>query len=86
MGKELKCSVEGCNRKAVVGVLLFGIYPAEQHVFFAQDYICPYLCEQHKVENEKDFRGKWWLRGVGRHKFTNRQCAQNVFTTYCSLS
>jgi len=51
-----QCSVPGCDREAVVEVLLYDLYPDGMgriyHLVCARDYTCPFLCFTHLQENE----------------------------------
>jgi hypothetical protein len=78
------CGVDGCKNPAYVEVILYDVYPAEGHVFFQQDFTCPYLCTTHMLENEMGARGERRPRGSVLYPFTNRERAQG-FTVYRPL-
>jgi hypothetical protein len=50
------CAVPGCDREAVVEVILYDVYQYTDDgvydVFYDQDESCPYLCLEHLSENE----------------------------------
>lgn len=85
MAEKRGCGVEGCNRDAVVEVIHYVIYSAEQQVFFEQDCTSPYLCAQHMMENEEGLRTERGHCGAARYPFTNSQGADD-FTIYCPLN
>lgn len=85
MKKRIKCCA--CNRKsAVYEVLLYDVYPYPQRprVFWAQDFTCPYLCNECMLENEQKAEGVRKPRGVVHYPYTNRDGAQG-FSIYRPL-
>jgi len=80
-----KCSVKGCDKKAMVEVILYDVYPSAGHVFFERDFTCPFLCLEHMVENEERAKGERKPRGLVEYPFTNLQRAQG-FTIYLPLA
>jgi hypothetical protein len=82
-----KCSVADCSNPAAVQVLLYDVYldHAGDNVFWEQDYTCPFLCEDHMIENEKRAQGERRPRGVTEYPFTNKNQAQGI-TIYYPLS
>jgi hypothetical protein len=55
-----KCAVPGCERAAVVEVILYDVYQYTDdrvyNVLYDQNYTCPYLCMEHLSENEQHCR------------------------------
>ncbi len=80
-----QCSVPGCNRGADYEVYLYDYYPVHNEEFFEQDFTCPFLCEFHMEENERDAEGEKRPRGVVDYPFSNRHGAQG-YTKYAPLS
>jgi hypothetical protein len=83
----MKCSVRGCERDAVVKVMLYDVYPHEAGadiLFLEQDCTCPFLCAQHVAENEVKAKGTRKPRGEVYYPFSNRHMAQG-FTIYFPL-
>jgi hypothetical protein len=79
-----KGCVDGCQKSAVVEVILYDIYPAEGHVFFEPDFTCQFLCASHMVENEERAKGTRQPRGYVQYPFTNKYLAAG-FTIYFPL-
>jgi hypothetical protein len=50
---EIRCGVEGCEDLAAYEVILYGIYFDSGELFFEPDITCPYLCQKHMIENER---------------------------------
>jgi hypothetical protein len=82
--QQTNCAVQGCKTNAIVEVILYDVYLAEQHVFSERDFTCPFLCATHMVENEQGARGVRKPRGVVEYPFTNKERAQG-FTIYRPL-
>jgi hypothetical protein len=82
--RKKTCAVGGCEEEAVVEVILYDVYLAEEHVFFERDHTCPFLCAKHVVENERGAEGVRQPRGSVRYPFTNQEGAQG-FTIYRPL-
>ncbi len=76
-----KCSVSGCANSATVEARLYDVYPYEHQasVFDEQDFTCPYLCDEHLVENERQAVGERRPRGSVRYPHTNRDGAARNF-------
>jgi hypothetical protein len=84
MAEKARCAVAGCTRLACVEVILYDLYPVEQHMFFERDFTFPYLCARHLAENEAGAQGVREPRGRMRYPFTNRDWAQG-FSIYRPL-
>lgn len=78
------CAVDGCENEAEVEVILYDVYLQPRHVFFEQDFTCPYLCLDHVVENEEKAEGERCPRGYVKYPHTNRNDAQG-FNIYRPL-
>jgi hypothetical protein len=75
-----KCCVDGCDKDATVEVMLYDAYgPGD--VFLEQDFTCPYLCQEHALENESASVGERRPRGYVQYPYSNRELAQG-FTVY----
>jgi hypothetical protein len=81
MGQE--CKVEGCDSPATLEVILYDFYSSLSgaKIFFEQDKTCPYICDQHAIENEKKAEGERKPRGHVSYPYTNQHGAQG-FTIY----
>jgi hypothetical protein len=80
-----QCSVTGCVRPADYEVYLYDYYPSQNEEFFEQDYTCPFLCDEHMEQNEREAEGERKPRGFVRYPFSNQNFAQG-YTTYAPLS
>jgi hypothetical protein len=86
---EIRCGVEGCEDLAAYEVILYDIYFDSGEVFFEPDITCPYLCQKHMIENERQafsFEENQGPpirqpRGTVYYPFTNKNHAQG-FTIY----
>lgn len=79
------CSVPECPNSATVEVLLYDVYlHPDGGVFSEQDRTCPFLCENHMIENEERAEGERRPRGDTRYPYTNQNGAQG-FTIYREL-
>lgn len=78
-----KCSVKGCDRKAVAEVILYDVY-SDGELFFEQDRTCPFICAKHLIENEEGAKGERKPRGMVAYPHTNQHVAQG-FTIYRPL-
>ncbi len=81
----MRCSVEGCKRPAEHEVYLYDYYPLSKEEFFQQDRTCPFLCEEHMQQNEREFQGERRPRASNWYPFTNRHAAQG-YTKYAPIS
>lgn len=81
---ERRCSAHGCDRRAEYEVYLYDYYPEVEEEFFEQDFTCPFLCEAHMEENERDAIGDRKPRGVVDYPFSNQHGAQG-YTKYAPL-
>ncbi len=79
-----KCSVEGCENNAEHKVLLVDSYPQSRKSFREQDYTCPYLCEEHRAQNEASIVGGKKPREVTSYLYSNQSRAQG-HTAYEAL-
>lgn len=70
------CSVSGCLRNAEYEVYLYDYYGPNIGEFYEQDFTCPFLCESHMQENEKQAQGDRIPRGSVSYPYTNREDAQ----------
>jgi hypothetical protein len=75
-----KCSVPACGNAATVEVRLYDFYP-DGTIFDKQDYICPFLCAHHVMENESGAKGERKPRGIVEYPHSNKQAALG-FTYY----
>ncbi|MBM2814695.1 MAG: hypothetical protein HW421_1457 [Ignavibacteria bacterium] len=64
--------------------MLYDEYPIEKIKFNEQDNTCPFLCEQHKEENEKNAVGIRKPRGFVEYPYTNKEHAQG-FSKYIPI-
>jgi hypothetical protein len=83
-----KCAVPGCGEEACVEVRLYDLYIGrgyEPEVFNERDYTCPYLCEQHLLENEEKAEGERKARGYVKYPYSNQMSALG-FTIYRDLN
>ncbi len=78
------CSVPECTNPAVYEVILYDIYLSVPDVFFERDYTCPFICNDHMVENETNMIGTREPRHGPKYPHTNRHNAQG-FTIYRPL-
>ena len=78
------CRVDGCNRDADLEVILYDFYPIRGEAFFERDHTCPFICKQHAIENEEQFKGERRPRGDSHYLYSNREGAQG-FTIYRPL-
>lgn len=79
-----RCSVSGCNHEADYKVYLYDYYDYADEEFMEGDFTCPYLCSEHKHENEKSAVGERRPRGMVRYPYTNKGMAQG-YTKYKEL-
>ena len=79
----IKCSVEGCQNKPEFEVRLYDRY-SDGYEFDERDFTCPFLCGQHKEENEAKAIGQRGPRASVQYPYSNQQCAQG-FSTYRPL-
>lgn len=54
MAETPKCSVENCGSDASVEVLLYDFYAEIPEVRLDRDFTCPFLCDDHMVQNERE--------------------------------
>jgi hypothetical protein len=80
-----KCNIRGCKKPAEFEVILYDVYPYNQHVFFERDFTCPFLCGEHMVENETNGSGTREPRGFVRYPYSNQENAIG-FTIYRPLN
>lgn len=82
-----KCSVPNCGNEAVYTTALVDYYDdgAGERWFYQQDYTCPFLCEDHKQENEEKHEGEPTPRRINSYPFTNKHGAQG-WTEYLPVS
>lgn len=80
-----QCSVIGCPRPADYEVYLYDFYSFQSEEFFEQDYTCPFLCNEHMEQNEREAEGERKPRGFVRYPFSKQNFAQG-YTTYAPLS
>jgi hypothetical protein len=73
---SIHCSVKGCPRKAEYEVYLYDYYGPYVGEFYEQDFTCPFLCEPHLQENEKQAEGERIPRGSISYPYSNREGAQ----------
>lgn len=71
-----KCSVNGCANLADFEVVLYDYYDYMKETFYEQDFTCPFICQHHLDENEKEAKGERRPRGVVYYPYTNRHHAQ----------
>lgn len=81
---KIKCYAPNCQAPVDVEVILYDVYPDEGDVFFERDFTCPFLCNQHMVENEEQARGTREPGGDMQYPFTNKNGARG-FTIYKPL-
>lgn len=79
-----KCNVPNCNNQADYLVLLTDFYRDSEDIFVKIDVTCPFLCKQHKEENELKAIGSKKPRDVTRYPYSNQNEAQGV-TKYIPL-
>lgn len=79
-----KCYVDECGRDADYEVYLYDYYPGLEHEFYEQDFTCPFLCEAHMEENEREAEGHREPRGIVHYPHTNRHGAQG-YTKYAPV-
>jgi hypothetical protein len=77
------CHVDGCEAPARYEVLLYDRY-RDGTEFREQDFTCPFLCKEHKQENERGMRGTKAPRHSPVYPFTNKHGAQG-FTEYVRI-
>ena len=80
---QTTCSVEGCNRPVDFEVILYDEYD-NGVVFYEQDFTCPFLCQFHRDENEKNAVGERVPRGCVEYPYTNGEGAQG-YTKYIPI-
>ncbi len=78
------CCVESCQEPADYEVILYDFYTRLGHVFFQQDYTCPYICAVHARENELSAVGERKPGAVVSYRYTNRHASQG-FNIYRPL-
>jgi hypothetical protein len=86
---EIRCGIEGCENLAAYEVILHDIYFDSGEVFFERDITCPYICQKHMIENERQAYSyeeaqcppRRQPRGTVYYPFTNKNHAQG-FTIY----
>jgi hypothetical protein len=77
----ISCSVKECKKRADYEVVLYDYYQSYRETFYEQDFTCPFLCEEHMLENEEKADGERIPRGIVFYPFTNKHCAQG-FSKY----
>lgn len=75
------CSVDGCKNQAEYEVIFYDYYTGINSVHFAQDYTCPFICDEHMQENEAGSRGIREPRSHINYPFTKRHGGQ-AYTKY----
>lgn len=82
------CHAPNCQEPADVEVILYDVYleldDQGGDVFFERDHTCPFLCNQHMVENEQQASGTREPGGDIKYPFTNQNGARG-FTIYRPL-
>lgn len=81
-----RCHVPSCGTRAALAAFLYDDKPSYPEPFCELDHDCPYLCEPHARQNEREARGGLvGMMSTLRYPFT-KQRGGTGFTLYSRLS
>ncbi|SFS82869.1 restriction endonuclease [Paenibacillus sp. 453mf] len=84
--ENITCYIDGCLQVADYEVYLYDYYaPPINQEFMELDFTCPYLCEHHMSENERQAIGKRVPRGSVTYPYSNKNRAQG-YTKYIPIN
>jgi len=86
-----RCCAKGCNKEARYEVIFYDVYldPNEVTVFYEQHESCPFLCQMHLAENEREANSELHNKNLRQYRgsvdYPHAQSAGQGFCIYRPL-